>query len=386
MNTFFDLVGFEFKKMLCRKRTVIVLALVIIVSAVSVFGTIIGNIYYYDESGKEISVSKYSVAMTERRGGEELSGRVIDADLIMEAKAYNTTNKYDNFVNVMVTRYFDYDTERFFNLTREQAERFDEIRRDKLKSSITSSASENVQKYRLECIDNSPAPLTYEYFGGYYRFVTIMYTTAIMAGAAIAVMLSGIFSDEYASGADSLILSSRHGKGLVIGAKLFTTFSVSAALITLLSAMSFIETTIVWGPNGANAMLEFVRDVFPYPIMIGQAVLLYFICMLTACAMFAAITILLSAKLKLPFNTLIITVVLLIVPLFIQIDAPVWVYRLINLLPTNMFTFWNVMGEYQYEIFGLVVPPYVFLPIFALTVAAVCSYFAYRAFRKHQVN
>ena len=85
MNLFFDILGYEFKKTLCKRRTVITLALVLILGALSVFGTIIGNYYYYDENGNEFAVSRYEDEMLDRKYGEELSGRVIDADLIMEA-------------------------------------------------------------------------------------------------------------------------------------------------------------------------------------------------------------------------------------------------------------------------------------------------------------
>ena len=234
MNLFFELTGYEFKKILCRKRTVIVLTLVILIGAVSVFGTVIGNYYYTDENGNEITVSRYEDEMIDRRNGEALSGRVIDADLIMEAvEAYrqvplngsthyadttayqNTARKYSEIYRV-VRRTFDLNgIEDFQALTREQAEQFDTVRRENREYVIENSQiSDNMRAYWRECLDKSPERLTYEYSGGYYRFVAIMYTTAITAGAAIAIMLSGIFSDEYASGADSLILSSKHGKGL----------------------------------------------------------------------------------------------------------------------------------------------------------------------------
>lgn len=407
MSLFFELVRFELKKILRRKRTVIVLALVMIVGALSVFGVLLGAYYYSDEYGTEVAVSRYEEEMTERQNGEALSGRIIDADLIMEAvEAYknvppesgnytgtseyrNQAMKYSEIYGIARITFHLSGVGEFQNLTREQAEQFDAVRRQNMEQEIMSGAgSENVRRYRQKCLDSSPAALTYEYWGGYYRFVTIMFTTAIMAGAAIAVMISGIFSDEYTSGADSLILSSKHGKGLVIGAKLFTAFSLSAALIALLSAISLIESFIVWGANGANGSLELVYGVFPYPITIGQAALFYFICMLAGSVMFAAITALFSSKLKLPFNTIVIMIALLIIPLFISVPvgAPAWVSCLINLLPIGMFTFWHVMLEFQYEILGLVIPPYIFLPVFALIVTCICTYFAGRGFKRHQIN
>ncbi|MBD5531354.1 MAG: ABC transporter permease subunit [Lachnospiraceae bacterium] len=407
MNLFFELVRFELKKILRRKRTVIVLALVMIVGALSVFGVLIGASYYTDENGAEVAISRYEEEMRERRNGEALSGRILDADLIMEAvEAYrnvpleggyytdtseyrNHAMKYSEIYGIVRITFHLSGVEEFQNLTREQAEQFDAVRRKNMEQEMMNGAgSENVRRYRQKCLNNSPETLTYEYWGGYYRFVVIMFTTAIMAGAAIAVMISGIFSDEYASGADSLILSSKHGKGLVIGAKLFTAFLLSAALITLLSVISLIESLIVWGTNGANGSLELVVGVFPYPITIGQAALFYFICMLAGCVMFAAITALFSSKLKLPFNTIVVMIALLIIPLFISVPqgAPAWVSCLINLLPIGMFTFWHVMLEFQYEIFGLVIPPYIFLPVFALIVTCICSYFACRGFKRHQIN
>ena len=387
MNLFFDLAGYEFKKILCRKRTVIVLAFVVLISALSVFGTIIGNYYYTDENGNEVVTSRYDEEMIDRKYAEELSGRVIDADLIMEAveaykqvpingKVYYTnTTEYQNIrkyseIYGIVIRILDLaGVEGFQNLTREQAEQFDQIRRESREYIIENSEiSENMRAYWQKCLDESPETLTYEYSGGYYRFVTIMYTTAIMAGAAIAIIISGIFSEEYTSGADSLILSSKHGKGIVIGAKLFVAFVIAAALIILLTAINYAETMIVWGSKGADGQLVLLGHFSPYNMTIGQSALLYSVCALAACLFFAAI--------------------LLIVPMFISVpdEAPIWVFCLENLLPTNMMAFWGAMYEYQYEILGLIIPPYVFIPIFAAVGSCICVYFAYQAFRKHQIS
>lgn len=408
MNLFFDLAGYEFKKLLCRKRTVITLVLVVLSAAVSVFGTIIGNYYYTDENGNEVAVSRYDEEMIDRKYGEELSGRVIDADLIMEAvEAYrqvsmsekmhysdtdeyrNNARKYSEIYRIVRRALGLNDAEDFQKLTREQAEQFDRIRREKREYVIENSEiSENMRAYWQKCLDRSPETLTYEYSGGYDRFVAIMYTTAMMAGAAAAIILSGIFSEEYTSGADSLILSSRHGKGLVIGAKLFAAFVISAVLIILLTVINYVETMIVWGTNGADGQLILLGNMYPYNITIGQSAALYSICALAACLLFAAITAMLSAMLKAPSNTIVIMAILLIAPMFINIsdESPIWALTLNNLLPTNMMAFWGAVYEYQYEIFGLIIPPYIFIPIFAVIASCVCAVFAYRAFKKHQIS
>ncbi len=405
---FFEIAGYEFKKVICKKSSVIVLTLVILISAFSVFGTIIGNCYYLDENGNEIAVSRYEDMMTDRRYGEELSGRVIDADLIMEAvEAYkkvpinkNTwytdtveyqqyARKYSDIYGIVRRAFGLQGSEDFQKLTREQAERFDEVRRGNRQNVINDSQiSENMRAYWQKCFDESPETLTYEYCGGYSRFAAIMYSTAIMAGAALAILFSGIFSQEYTSGAASLILSSKHGKGLVIGAKLFVAFVISAILIILLTVISYAETMIVWGSGGAEGSLLLLGNIFPYNATIGQSALLYSVCMLAACLLVTAITALLSAMFRTPFNTIVIMAIFIIAPMFIVLpdSSPIWVFLLENLLPTNMMAFWGAMYEFQYDIFGLMIPPYVFIPVFAAAVSCMCAFFAYRIFRKHQIG
>lgn len=406
MNLFFELSGYEFKKILCRKRTIIAVTLVIIISALSVFGTIIGNYYYTDENGNEIAVSRYEDAKIERANGEALSGRIIDADFIMEAVealknspvdtdtydlyySMNPLSKYREVYSLIEDAFHLGSLDGIRSLTREQAEQFDQKRRENREYVIENSdISENMKAYWKKCLDKYPKSLTYWYKDGYDRFAMIMYTTAIMAGAVIAIMFSGIFSEEYTSGADSLILSSRHGRGLVIVAKLFAAFVISAALIILLTAISFAEAAAVWGAGGADGALELLGDLFPYPITIGNAALIYSLCIFAAVLFFTAITALLSASFKAPFNTIVIMAIILVVPMMVRLpgEAPLWAVCIENLIPTNMMAVWVSFGYAQYEIFGLVIPPYVFLPVFAVIASAVCAFFAYKAFRKHQVS
>lgn len=404
MALFWRLAGFECKKMLGRKRAAITLALVILLSALSVYGTLLGKGIYSDGKGGILTLSGYEDMMLGRKSKEAISGRTVDADLIMEAaEAYRQQPSAQN------TGYLDFSYRKamaaysgiyglarstfqlkslaeFEGLSREQAEGFDALRRQSWEQAIQgSSAGEKVRQAQREWLKPASAPLTYTYSGGYYRYFTIMYTTAIMAGAAIAILLAGLFADEYATGADSLLLSSKHGKGLLIGAKLFVAFAVSLVLILLLEAVSFLEAIAVWGGGGAQGSLALMEDVFPYPLTIGQAALWYSLCAAAACLLFAAIASLLSAALKSPVNAVVLLAILLVVPMFIHLPekAPSWLYCLYNLLPTAMMLFENALCAHPYALGSCILPPYVFLPLFSAAAAAICTYFAYRAFKTH---
>lgn len=64
--------------------------------------------------------------------------------------------------------------------------------------------------------------------------------------------------------------------------------------------------------------------------------------------------------------------------MFISIpdEASAWLLCLENLLPSNMIAFWSATYDYQYGILGIVITPYIFLPIFALIPTMICSFFA----------
>lgn len=311
----------------------------------------------------------------------------IDGYYINTTEYRNIAKKYRAIYQIVYQNFHLNSIKEFQAITQEQAQQFDQIRKANMEDMMESaSISDNMKAYWQKCFDKSPKALLYEYIDGYSYFTFIIFYSAISAGAAIAIMFSSIFSNEYASGADSLILSSKHGRGLVIGAKLFTMFVVSTILIFLLIAINYVEAMIIWGGGGANANITLLGNIFPYSLTVGQSVLLYLICVVMACLLFAAITAMLSAIIKAPFNTIVIMSVFLIAPMFINVPsgAPIWALNLENLLPTNMMAFWGALYEYQYEIFGLVIPPYIFLPIFSVIVSVVCSYAAYLGFKKHQ--
>jgi hypothetical protein len=102
--------------------------------------------------------------------------------------------------------------------------------------------------------------------------------------------------------------------------------------------------------------------------------------------MTAAITMLLSAKLKSPFGVIILVSVLLIAPMLVSVsEENILLHNIFHLFPTQMASFLSTLDVVQYELFGLVIRPYIFLPLFALTVSVLLTPFTYRSFKNHQI-
>lgn len=404
MNSFWSLVSFEYKKILGKKSVLIALLLAVIVTIVSVGGTLFGNSYV---DGKVLE-SNYEAMIKDRAYARLLDGREISGKLIMEAAnayaqipesaQYQDTDEYQTFARpfsgiysisrtVYNTESRRFNMEDFQVLTEEQAENFYTIRRGNQVQAITQTQMSDKAKETVLALDAQlKTPFTFSYTDGYTRFFTLMYTIGLMAAFVMAICIAPLFSGEYASGTDQLILASKHGKHRLIGAKLFTGLSLAAAICLVLTVVSYFLSIFIFGVDGGSAPLQLYYQMSPYPLTMGQTALLLAVCTFFACLLTAAITMLLSTKLKSPFLVIVLSSLLLIVPMFVNVsETNIGLYRLFHLLPTNMMSFGIVIDDIQYELFGLVIRPYVFLPLFTVVVSIVLMPLAYRSFRNHQI-
>ncbi len=405
MNGFWNLVSFEYKKILRKRSVQIALLLAVLVTAFSIVGTLLGS-HYVDGKPYE---SNYDAMVKDRAYARNLSGRLLDKTLIMEtvnayaqipeSNKYQDTEEYLTIARAygpvygMVRSVLNTDSKRFnmedFQvLTDEQADAFYVTRHNQLEYVIAQTRmSEHAKQQVIDLDAQIKTPLTFSYTDGYTRFFVIVYTLGLIAAFVMAICVAPLFSGEYVSGADQLILSSKHGKNRLIAAKLFTGFSLAAVICLALTALSFGMSLAIFGADGGSAPLQLYLISSPYPLTMWQTALLLAVCTFFACMMTTAITMLLSAKLKTPFGVIILIGVLLIAPMLGSVsEQNIVLYKLYNLLPTQMADLWSVIGRIQYEFFGLVVRPYVFLPLFAVVVSVLLTPFTYRSFKNHQIG
>jgi ABC-type transport system involved in multi-copper enzyme maturation permease subunit len=404
MSSFWSLTGFEYKKILQKRSVWIMLLLALLVSAASVGGTLLGNTYVEGE----VYESYYEAMVKDRNYARMLDGRALDGQLIMEAAEayakitdsdnYQSTANYQTFARpysavssisraIFSTAAGRFTTEDFQALKREQAEQFYSIRRDRQVQLVEDTGMSDKAKAQVLALDAQvQTPFKFSYVDGYTRFFVITYTLGLTAAFVMAVCVAPLFSGEYVSRADQLILASKHGKHKLILAKLFTGFSLAAAICLVLTAAVYLCSMLLFGSDGVNAPLQLYTPMSPYPLNMGQTALILATCVFFACLMTAAVTMLLSARLKSPFGVIILVSLLLIVPMFVNANqANLGLYKLLLLLPTNMMAFGAVTGDIQYQLAGLVIRPYVFMPLFAAGLCVLLAPLAYRSFKNHQI-
>jgi ABC-type transport system involved in multi-copper enzyme maturation permease subunit len=404
MNSFWRLVGYEYKKVFYKRSILMLLVLSVVVTAASVWGILLGSTYV----DGELFESHYDGMVKDRAYARSLAGRQINAELIMEAaQAYARLPKKDRYMDTLeyqtlarpyseiynISRTVYNTSSRRFNmedfqaLTTEQADQFYTLRRDKQVQAVEETEMSNKAKEKVLALDRQiHTPFIFSYTDGYTRFFTLMYPMGMMAAFVMAICIAPLFSGEYTSGADQLILAARHGKHRLIQSKLFAGFSIAAAIALVLMAVSFILSMLTFGFDGASAPLQLYYPMSPYPLTMAQTALLLAICTFFACLLTAAITMLLSAKFKSSFGVIIVTSLLLIVPMFITVSYDhVVLYNLFHLLPSNMMEFGSITSPIQYELFALTLSPFVLLPLFASATSILLVPFAYRSFKNHQI-
>lgn len=407
MNNFWDLLSYEYKKIFIRKSTWIALLLFVFIIIFNCFGTIIGNEY---ENGVPVR-SKYDSMNMDREYERALVGKEINADLIMEASRayqkipvekslqYTITPEYQKYArpyypvyglirpiyNKTVVANFGY--QELQTITFDIANSFYDYRSVKIKDTTENYPVSNKVKERILALDQRvKKPFVIEYFGGYDRFVVLMYTTGLICAFMLAFIIAPIFSGEY-HGVDQLILSTKNGKKSLIRAKLLTGVSISISVIVIGTLLTYIPCMIVYGFDGANAALQLKVPLSTLPLTMGQLGIICFVCVSFACVLIGTITMVLSAKLQSSFIVITISGALIIIPLFIKCSYNnLLLYKLYLLIPTNMMEYMNMIQPLGYGVFGYLIPPYIYMPMIALFVSAILMPFAYKVFENHQVE
>jgi ABC-type transport system involved in multi-copper enzyme maturation permease subunit len=405
LRSFWRLVGYEYKKILLKKSVTVALLLAIIACVLSVWGTLYGGNYVNGEKYE----SYYEAMIKDRAYARTLAGREIDSGLIMEAsQAFEKipsrdyyfdapeyqafARRYNEIYNIsrqmLSTQAHRFNVDDFQTLTEEQAQRFYIVRRDKQVQTVEETGMSRTAKEKMLALDSEiKTPFAFSYTEGYTRFFCIMYTNGLMAAFILAVCIAPIFSGEYATGVDQIILTSKHGKRRIIQAKLFTGFSLSAAIYLVLTLITYSISMLTFGLDGRNAPLQLFYPMSPYPVTMGQTAWMVSVSGFFACLMTAAITMLLSAKLKSAYRVIIPVTLLLVAPTFLSVSSDrIVLYNLFRLLPVQMMNFGSVINIIQYELFGLIFGAYVVLPLFAAAVCILLAPLAYRFFKYHQIT
>lgn len=248
-----------------------------------------------------------------------------------------------------------------------------------------SRALSNEQKeYWGSMADKVDTPLQYGYYEG-WEVIISSFELLMFALLAICMVAAPVFSREYQTGTDAVLLSAKYGKTKLATAKIAATFLFGTVAFILHIIVACGLPLIAFGTDGWNLPLQIANTAIPYPFTFLQAVLINIGIIFLVLFAMIGFTLFLSSKMKSPYLVLIILVPILFIPLFLTPNGTAGGYNLaLFLLPYRAAM--PEFGKYiSYQFGGLVLDVLTVRVILYALLTLIMLPLAGLGFKKHQV-
>lgn len=175
--------------------------------------------------------------------------------------------------------------------------------------------------------DKADTPLQYGYYGG-WEIIINSFELLMFALLAVCIVVAPVFSGEYQSGTDAVILSAKYGKTKLTTAKIAASFLFGTAAFILHILVAFVLPLAAFGIDGYDLPVQIANTAIPYPFTFLQAVLINIGIIYLVLLAMIGLTLMLSAKMKGPYFVLIILVPVLFIPMFLTPNGTTGAYNL----------------------------------------------------------
>lgn len=230
--------------------------------------------------------------------------------------------------------------------------------------------------------DNLWAAYNTSWSGGIYY---LMFLFILGIAYLLIVSVTPVFSEEYGSGMDALILTTRYGKSRCAWAKVLAVFAFTLLTETVCLAVNTLFFLINYGRAGWNGSIQFnclgIFEDVPYEINFAQAGL-WAVCLWLAASLFlTGVSMLISACSRSSYAALILCVIVYTVPMFFNGRGET-VNVVLSLFPIQQL---ELERPFAVGAVGQIPFPFVIAGL-SLAVGLICSMLAKRAFARHQVR
>lgn len=393
--------GFELKKLLRKKITLISIIICLIITHMPVLLPYFGN-YYVD--GKLID-KNYNIMKTDRAYARALSGSSIDQALlekIIEAykmvpitqdKHYIATEEYQKYarqyseVFTFVRQSMGIKTEEMLNWLPDERDFY--LKRQSFISSVWDELklSQGEKDYWSAKEDDISRPFVYKAYIGYDIAFSFYQTAGVFIFLMVAICLSGVFTDEHTRRTDQIILCSSAGKSRLYWAKVAAGMSFTVISTAFILAITFLSTMMLYGSEGFDAAFQFIYTRSSENLTCGQAVLIAYGMMIAAAAFISVFVMVISEMLHSSMAALSVNAVMMIGSMMIQIPERHRILaQICGWLPFNITTIWNTFSYYTVSAFGIRLTSWQAAPIIYLMAGAAMAAVGNFLYRKYQVS
>lgn len=405
------LIGYEVKKILKRKSTIVVFFILFLLNAVFVgFSGSLGSTYV----DGEFYETHYERNQIDRENGIALSGRKIDDALLSEMReayqkidwstpAYRWTDVYKEEVR----KYSDLEYKLKMwglggNLLSETVaeqmtaastgEALYAVRKEVQKQMYDSyGMSEQDAVYWEEQDTEVEVPFTYQYAAAYESLAGMQgnYMVCMLLTFFIAISMVSVFTDEHSRKTDQLILCARFGRGKVYAAKI-----LAGSLVTFVAALAFVLTAVAgkffsYGTEGFGAAIQVAAAYwYPYPLSVGEVCLISVGLLFLSSVMTAILAMLLAEIWKNSIGAMAVIVGVLFAARLVMIP-PEWglLSQLWSYLPINMLKIDEGFLDLRLvNLFGMKLTTWQFAPLLYMAIIAAMVWTGSRVYKNYQVS
>lgn len=356
MNNIGMLYGFELKKILKNRLTIVMLVI---------------TVFF-------IVVEAVAPGMASASGEDprSLEGRVIDDALLMELQgklaenggAWNGDAGKYNAIARLKRNILGSNEEVAVEYS---AEELYQIRDESILSMMEEEGLSDGEiawwKTRME----GETPFTYYDYNGALIFSQGLVGVLLCIMLLSALCLSTVFTVEHRQRTDQLVLSCKNGRGRTYFVKIAAGLSVVILCCLLATGLLALLTAILYGLNGFNAVVQLEIPASPYAFTMGQFIAVQGVVMITAGILFAAFAMAVSELLK---NSLAVMGIMVGLFIFGQLEIIPPKYLLLlklrAMLPSNQVSVWSLMEYHLFNFGGHYCTGYLVSPITYLALSA----------------
>ena len=203
---------------------------------------------------------------------------------------------------------------------------------------------------------------------------------------AICIVIAPVFSGEYQSGTDAVILSGKYGKTKLTTAKILAALLFGVLAFTLHVLVALAIPLTAFGVDGWNLPLQINGTTVPYPLTFLEGTLINLGVIYLVLIAMIALTLFLSARMRSPYQVLIVIMPVLFIPMFLTPNGTSGLYNLLVFLTPYQSLKPNFGSYISYQFGPVVLDAFTTRAALYVILALILLPLARIGFKKHQVS
>ena len=411
------MIGFEIKKIFSKNSSRIALAVLAVIIAVICITTLRSpDLWYVNENGDTekgvAAIHKLKDAKEEWKGPlteERLSQVIAELNRINASPEANSADIQQNdiaygraqglsdirdMLNDSFRGFGQYDYYIADSLTEEDAADFYTNRTEALSEWLNEGAgasmyTDSEKAYITNRYEELVTPLDYECADGWKMLIQSSPTLLMLMAFAMIFLSSGIFSGEYALGADPVFFASRYGRDKAVRSKIWAGVIMVSVIYGAVMLIYTAVMLIILGAGGGGSPLQtsFGMWLSMYNVSMAGAYALIVICGYAGTIFISLLSMFISVKSRSAVIAIVIPFVVMFVPLYFPDGMPGFLDKITALLPDQAMQVSLALEEFKLCGSGDVMAGAVdILPVLYMALAAIMVPLIYLSYRKIAVK